>query len=479
MTETLAAPKIHWSVSPDAERAILGCVMLAPGLLPDVLREFRRCPIPATGKSVWERVFSLDNSCIVWAAIVRLSESGTDLDPITIATSIAERGELPAAGGPAWIVECESFVHTTQSLASYIRLTINAAVKRASQAVAVDYLDALPDGEPNADLGALIDRLEGLRVSEQTSAERIGTLAEQGGDFSDDLDERLRGERGLESPWRLYNEKVGGFPPRRFVALAGKYHSGKTSLGLCAAVSCAQMLKFRNDPGCVVFLSAEMSVRELRFLIVSMRYGIDSNVWERKPLSTEHYAAAEDCYRNYMSHIPLRLVNAQDSSAQDIEDTLREIATQQPVRLAFIDYLQNLKAPRAPKGQSVTTEWAHNQNATALASLAHGGTLAGSPCIVALVQEVYEPKEMAKRKKNAFPVANPRDCRAIYGAVDFYSLLRNAAQEQPDQYENAETCPAELFVLKARGGKLGPCDLMFWRPYSLILDAGQEPEFVR
>ena len=82
----------------DAEKTMLGCVLLDPGCL------YRVLPL------VKAQDFSLDSHRRIYHAIAGLAEAGKPVDTLTVTDALIAKGQLEAVGGVAYVCELSNNV---------------------------------------------------------------------------------------------------------------------------------------------------------------------------------------------------------------------------------------------------------------------------------------------------------------------------------------------------------------------------------
>jgi KaiC/GvpD/RAD55 family RecA-like ATPase len=166
----------------DVERAVLGAMIYSREAI-DTVRAM----------GVQREHFESDANGVVYKAMCRLADTGSVVDPITLAAFLGRHGVLERIGGHEFISGLLDEVPTAANVTHHARLLLLAARRRAG-------------------------RDDGIRRDEQ---------AAQVGDAMRFLD--LTADQFFRFPWPKLDAVVGGLAPGTLSFLAGHPGGGKTS----------------------------------------------------------------------------------------------------------------------------------------------------------------------------------------------------------------------------------------------------------
>ncbi len=457
-----------WPSARLAERAVIGCMMLAPESIEPVVSTLYEAKLPFWEKEPYKRLFSERANAVVMEEIAAMIQDGfADIDPVILCERLEAKGLLIEAGGPARIMEHEAAVLFSASATAYAETVVDAARRRQTKAIADNLASELEIDADTAtkralaELKRIVETTRGQKsLSPDAAHERLATTLAQ-------RTEAIHGT--IPSPWSQYNYLRGGFRPRDLVCFAGAYHSGKSSLGICTALGVAHYLFRQNIPGLVVFIGMEEPEETLQLMAVSCFAAIDTAAWHETPIQDAIAREAESIYSAHLKPLPLILASRPALSLSELESMLRALSRERlaPIRLVIVDYIQKLSMPAAQPGHKINEEAGHRKNINDLADLAHNGDIDGNPCFIALVQEDFNPRSTGAEQKriNEAQAGNARFCRAIYGAADAYAVLTNKGQFSREEAAQP-TVNATLALKKSRQGKIGDVKLIFQKPYA-------------
>lgn len=323
--------------SPEAERALLGAILLDPKLLAEVAAALK----PSD--------FYVRHHAQTFAAMLELSDEG-EIDALTVGRVMQARGELERVGGMAFLAE---LTHGLPRFASASRLIAQIREKSTLRALAHlgDQLLARAaegDSDPS-EIAAWAD--EKLQQLVTTQVDRgFRDFAAVGGDavglyermYRNDtltiptgfpeLDEGLQPD-GTKVPNRAL--QGGGFSLTDLVIVAGQASFGKTSFALDVAVNAARA----GFP--VGFASLEMADTSLFMRAHSAESGVER--WKMRSGIYEPDFRRLTMTAGGVAALPI-FVADHVSSVEEFARRSRELVRREGVRLLVVDYLQLLTA---------------------------------------------------------------------------------------------------------------------------------------
>lgn len=306
-----------------AERAVLGAVLLEPGLV-DV----------AEGAGIRGAHFFRDGHRRIWEAIGVVRAAGQVLDTVTLRAALDAAGQLDEIGGLAYIAGLVDGVPRATNVEGYARLVREKAVLRELIAQArqteADAYDAF-------DVDEVLDRAEARLMAIGRGASR--------GDFvlaSDWMGEmHLAVERALSQPRGVSGVPCGlaaidgltrGWQPADLIVIAGRPSDGKTSL----------MMQFANEASQHVFaavVSLEMSRLSVGFRLVALEARVDAfRLMTGQVSSVEMRRIGEAMQR--LSERRLAVDDVGGQSVAGLCAKVRRLASRYGAGIVFIDYLQ-------------------------------------------------------------------------------------------------------------------------------------------
>jgi replicative DNA helicase len=145
--------------NPDAERAILGSVLLDNGRYVEV------------SVGLMPDDFSLDSHRRIYARMIDLAESSRPIDTITLTDKLEAGKDLAAIGGVGYVASLMDGVPDRPSIESYVRIVVDRSRRRRVMYAATAALEQVND--PGVETSELLHRIqESLLAIEGASTEK-------------------------------------------------------------------------------------------------------------------------------------------------------------------------------------------------------------------------------------------------------------------------------------------------------------------
>ena len=232
--------------APDAERAVLGAIMLRPDTLDTALEIVNT-----------EDFFAVRHQKI-YDAMRALQNAGVALDVTTLRDQLMLVG---AVEDPSYLVELFNLEPSAANVAHYARIVKRSAMQRKIALRMLDYSERARSGEAHEELLSELD----TELSELMGDTRLGVRA-----TSSHLDEVIRqAEAGELAGWTTgfakYDRECGGLYPGDLVIVGGATSVGKSILALNICEH------FAFSARRAAFFSIEMALSQLLKRILSSR----------------------------------------------------------------------------------------------------------------------------------------------------------------------------------------------------------------
>ncbi|MCL1914394.1 MAG: replicative DNA helicase [Eubacteriaceae bacterium] len=427
--------------SNDAERSVLGCMMLDKDSLVAAL------------SLLGEDDFYVESNKWVFSAISSLSNEGFAIDTVTVWDRLNSLG-LGERISPTYVVELAEIVPYTSHITEYCRIVSEKSSMRKiiasfSGIIAECYREQLP-------LAEIIEMAErfiyGLSMNEnrgslvpltQAITPAIKRLTELYA-----MDTALT---GVPTGFADLDLITGGLQDSDLVLIAARPSMGKTALGL----NIAQNASFRAGKS-VAFFSLEMSTDQLVLRIISaeseisgtsIRLGTQSDFeWKRiLRLNTDIKE----------SNVKLFLDDTSGISVSEVRSKLRKLKASEGLDMVIIDYLQ-LMTTRIRSENRQQEISAISRELKALAKELQ------IP-VVALSQLSRAPEG---RKDRRPVLSDLRESGAIEQDADIVMMLYRENYYERDLASN-ET---EVIIAKHRNGEIGTVKLSFISEFTKFKD---------
>lgn len=396
-----------------AEAAVLGSMMLAAHIIPDIAGMLR-------GSDYYRPAHET-----IHETIVSLWERREPVDMVTVAGDLTRRGELERVGGAPYLHTLVSETPMAANATYYAEQVLDAALRRrlldASMRVAQLAVQAEDSQQAAEDARQVIDTAAGhARTAEG------GTTMDDGMDAAIDWLETP--PVGADTPWQDVNDKTNGLLAGQMITVAARPGHGKS----IALKDVALFTAMQGKP--VHIATLEMSRNEYMARILAGLARVDLGRMLRRQMSeTDWQRVAKAAER--VRGLPLYLDDRESQSMAQIRAAARQTARRFGGELGLIgiDYAQLIRPAdrRLPREQQV----ADISRSTKLLAKEHG-----TP--VMLLAQLNRGN--TQRADHTPMVSDLRESGALEQDSDQVWLLH-----RPDQYGGADS-----------EGRLGEVDLI-------------------
>jgi replicative DNA helicase len=323
--------------SPEAERSILGAILLDNNLQNEAL---------STLKS---EHFFLDAHRRIYQRIAELSETNRPIDIVTLTEELLRYKELDAVGGAGYLASLTDGVPRRSSLEHYVRIVRDKAMLRGLIHAANSVISQALEQTSSA--AEVIDAAESsiFNLSEERSGQQltdIRSIAMES--FGGDLDKLFqRGGRvtGLETHYADLDDMTSGLQKSDLIIIAARPSMGKTAF----AINIAENAAVQGGKSVAVF-SLEMSKEALLNRMLCSQARVDAHQMRTGFLAREDLGKLRTAL-DRLVQAPLYIDDTPGISLTEVRAKARRKAMDKDgLDLIVIDYLQLMSAS-APGGR--------------------------------------------------------------------------------------------------------------------------------
>ncbi|MFA5282959.1 MAG: replicative DNA helicase [Bacilli bacterium] len=323
--------KVNLPRNTEAEKAILGAMLISPEALNDCLG------------SLEEDMFYDDppSNKLVFRAMRQLQDKHIPVDAQTVGDELINMKEAESVGGLEYLAElCDSAI-SLSNLEHYIRLVKDQAVLR-NLLVAMDKIEQEYSKEEIIDISDFVASAE-ERINKVAEGRSISTflnseeLAKRVKESIDNTISQGDGITGLDTGYSKLNRLTLGFQKSDMLILAARPSVGKTAL----ALNFAYKISRRDVP--VAIFSAEMPAVTLVKRLISAESKINlSKIMSNKLTDGERYAVQE-AIRN-IAKTKIYIDESPNIKLMDLMAKSRKLKVNCPdLGLIIIDYIGLVK----------------------------------------------------------------------------------------------------------------------------------------
>ena len=421
-----------------AEKAALGCLLLEPNLWDDLATQIE------------EKDFTQTENKIIYRAIKKLSDQGTQLDTLTLIEAVSSDEEIKKNSNlnfSSYIKDLFEETPGTSNFSNYVdivkqtsslRKLIETADEISSTAFTTDSFssdDAITKAEDK--ILKLRDSIE-RKSGPQIAKDLVGPVYEN-------IDINLKSSGplvGHSTGFKYIDNLTMGLQKGDLFIIAGRPGMGKTAFAM--SIACNLLI----DEVPVLLFSMEMSSRSIMYRLFSSFSRVDfKRLQEAKNLSDEDFRDIDDA-STMLSKSKLFIDDTPGLSPSELISRARKVKRENPdLGLIIIDYLQLMNSDR--NSENRVTEM--SEISRSVKSLARDLDIT----VIALSQL----NRAVENRNNKRPLMSDlRESGALEQDADLVAFVYR------DEYYN-ETPEnkglAEVNIAKHRNGKTGKVKLHF------------------
>ncbi|MGI5899060.1 MAG: replicative DNA helicase [Christensenellales bacterium] len=432
----------------EAERSVLGCMMLDPQAS-YVVRETLEA----------DDFFSSANKEI-YKAMCELMMARKPVDFVTVVDEIYRRGTMEGIGGIQYLTELSTFVPTTANLSAYVRIVEEKSTMRrlieASQIITKESYN----GEK--DLQELLNLSEKLifNISMKRAGEALTHIHPTLLKVYDNIEELYlnKGQiMGVPTGYTALDDLTTGLHGGEFVLIGGRPSMGKSSL----AMNIVEYASIKQGKKSAVF-SLEMPKEQIVQRLLCSYSFVNMQKVRQGNLTEEDWEKLADSL-GPVSAAPIYLDDTSSISVPEIRSRCRRLQMEHGLDLVVIDYLQLMSSSRR-RSESRQSEISEiSRMLKGLAQELHVP-------VIAAAQLSRTPQGRADHR----PVLSDiRESGSIEQDADVVMFIYR------DEYYNKESEEkniAEIIIAKQRNGPLGTVKLAWLGEYTKFAPLPKEYE---
>jgi replicative DNA helicase len=428
--------------SDDAERAVLGALLLAPDRIPEVAEQLAA-----------EDFFSKRHR-LLYECLLELSTRGVPIDFVSVGEALKALGTFQAVGGNAVLIELAQDVTSAAHVAHHARIVAQTSVLRkliAEASAVIEEAFGTPAEEES--VRALLDASEHrifsiVRSSNQSGVDPIrGILTET----FQRLEAKSKHElTGLDTGYYELNDKLCGLNRGDLIILAARPAMGKTALALNlienGALRGAQA--FGRNPVVLLF-SLEMGKQQIASRMLCSRARVDAHKLRTGRIPPEDYAQLNEA-AGELARANIFIDDTPGMSVMALRARARRVLAKHGLDLIVIDYLQLMSHPKAESRQMEIS--------------------AISRSLKALARELDVPvmalaqlsRQVESRDSKRPILSDLRESGSIEQDADVVLMLYRREYYEREECPEEERGKAEVIIAKHRNGPTGELKLQFF-----------------
>lgn len=311
----------------EAEKAVLGSVMLRPGSLFEIIDILN------------SDSFYANKNKVIFKAMQDLSAKNEPIDLLSLSSHLKEKKLLDEVGGRTYLTELVNTVPSSTNIKHYAELVQKKYILR-SLVQAADFISEISLNEGEEDIEKVLDLAEKKIFDVLTSpqSQKIKNIKEtltEAWERLEKLHESTDSLRGISTGFPALDDILSGLQKSDLIILAARPSMGKTTLALDIARNAA----VKNNVPVIIF-SLEMSSQQLvdRLLAAEARV----NAWNLRTgrISTdEDFSKLRDSL-DTLSKAPIFIDDQPSSTISRMKSVARKLKIEKNLGLIIVDYLQ-------------------------------------------------------------------------------------------------------------------------------------------
>lgn len=416
----------------DAERALLGAILLRPGTIHEV------------ADMVTPESFYTHQHRTIFECILELHSHTEPIDLLSLSSKLKSKSLLEQAGGHEYLAALTTSVPSATNAAHYAKMVFDKSAMR-------NLIDA---GSHVAELGFAEDKQIEEVMDEAERKIFSVTQSPKGNKFTNikeilpqsweaieklsDSDDEIR---GVPTGFSALDNKLSGLQKSDMVILAARPSMGKTSLALDIARQAALVHGKR-----VGIFSLEMSSQQLVDRMLSAQAKVDA--WKLRTgmaLDEGDYANIRDAMSE-LSQAPIYIDDQPGNNILRMRSTARRLKREHGLDLIVIDYLQLITTTRH-YDNIVNQVTEISRSIKSLAREMEAPVLCLSQLSRAVEQRGGKPR-----------LSDLRDSGSIEQDADVVMFIHNETRfKAPEERSNV----TQILIEKHRNGPTGEVELYF------------------
>ncbi len=426
----------------DAERSVLGGMMISKDAIADVVEQIR-------GTDFYRPAHE-----VVYDAIIDLYGRGEPADAITVADELTKRGEIGRIGGAPYLHTLISGVPTAANAGYYARIVRERSVLRKLVEAGTRIVQ-LGYGTDGGDVDEIVNnaQAEVYAVTERRSSEDYLILGDIIGGAVDEIEaagHRGEGMIGVPTGFSDLDRLTNGLHPGQMIVLAARPAIGKSTMG----IDIVRSASIKHGLTSVVF-SLEMSRNEITMRLLSAEARVHLQKLRNGQMGEDDWAKIA-ATMGKISEAPLFIDDSPNMSLMEIRAKCRRLKQKHDLKLVVIDYLQLMSSgKRVESRQQEVSEFSR-----ALKLLAKE--------LEVPVIAISQLNRGAEQRTDKRPqMSDLRESGSIEQDADIVILLH---REDAYEKESPRAGEADVIVAKHRNGPTDTLVVAFQGHYSRFVD---------
>ena len=420
----------------DAERALLGAIILKPEVMHDI------------SVTIYAESFYAEKHRVIYQALFETFTKGNPIDVISLTQRLKTNQQLDRVGGAAYVTELIETVPAAGNAMYYAELVQAKSILRNMIHAAEDIAELGYSDPENIDEAMDHAEKKIFHVTDSPTSQKFKTISSslaEAWERFEHLSANQDEKRGVPSGFTALDNLLAGFQKSDLIILAARPSMGKTTFALDLARNSA--LKYGASVG---IFSLEMSDQQLVDRLLAAEAGVDSWKLRTGKLSTDQEFEAVQESMAKLSESSIHIDDQPGNNILKMRSSARRLKNEHGLDLLIVDYLQ-LMSPTSTKASDSMTQQV-TEISRSLKILARELDVP----IIALSQLSRAVEQRGGKPR----LSDLRDSGSIEQDADVVMFIHREDKQNRDQ-EAERPNIAEILVEKHRNGPVGYAELYF------------------
>ena len=419
--------------SVEAEQSVLGSILLDKEAMISV------------SETLVPEDFYKEAHKVIYESMLKLYNSQSEIDLITLTDELRDQGYLDDIGGIAYITSLSTVVPTTSNIKYYVNIVKEKSISRQLISAANDIINLGYDGSAKVEYVLENAEKKIFDISQERATndfQPINQVISEALSMLEKLYEEKNDVTGLTTGFRDLNKKINGLQRSDLLLIAARPAMGKTAF----ALNLVQNAALKGDASVAVF-SLEMSKEQLVQRMIASQSTVELKKIKTGTLADNDWPRITDGMA-ILSGAKIHIDDTPGIKISELRSKCRKLKIEKGLDLVLIDYLQLMEG----EGQNESRQQEIAKISRSLKILAQE-----LDCpVVALSQLSRAPEQRADHRPM---LSDLRESGSIEQDADIVMFLYR------DEYYNPDTEKkniGEVIVAKNRHGETGTVELVWF-----------------
>ena len=419
--------------SVEAEQSVLGSILLDKEAMISV------------SETLVPEDFYKEAHKVIYESMLKLYNSQSEIDLITLTDELRDQGYLDDIGGIAYITSLSTVVPTTSNIKYYVNIVKEKSISRQLISAAKDIINLGYDGSAKVEYVLENAEKKIFDISQERATndfQPINQVISEALSMLEKLYEEKNDVTGLTTGFRDLNKKINGLQRSDLLLIAARPAMGKTAF----ALNLVQNAALKGDASVAVF-SLEMSKEQLVQRMIASQSTVELKKIKTGTLADNDWPRITDGMA-ILSGAKIHIDDTPGIKISELRSKCRKLKIEKGLDLVLIDYLQLMEG----EGQNESRQQEIAKISRSLKILAKE-----LDCpVVALSQLSRAPEQRADHRPM---LSDLRESGSIEQDADIVMFLYR------DEYYNPDTEKkniGEVIVAKNRHGETGTVELVWF-----------------